>query len=401
MSDISVVIPTYNRGRLLMDSVRCCHRMAGDVTLEFIIIDDGSSDDTPARLEELAGEISNLRYLSIENGGPGQARNIGAEMASAELLMFLGDDIQPLSPDFFMAHLDLHRRMPGNEVAVLGKVIWPDRRDAEVNFVMAHIQGSGGEQFGYAHFEPYNWLDWRFFYTANISVKRRIVDDWRRDGFRGDFTAAGYEDVEFAYRMHKSPNGFRLYYAPLSLGSHYHAYDLSGFLSRQIAIGMMARVFIDLHPEVAPMLGVERVEKELKKPFVAAAEAQIPDLLAVIEGIKSWARLLEGQGNLGSQHWHDDMLKSVFALAYLQGYILSDGNPNANLAAAYQEALSEFYRLIQRTIYVEATGGSVASLMRPFSPKLGGLALRHTRLWVWASRQPALARMYRALRRMA
>ncbi len=398
MPDISIVIPTYNRGELLSETVRLCHQMAGEVDLEFIVIDDGSADDTPARLKELAGEIPNFSHMSIDNGGPGRARNIGADMATADIVLFLGDDIQPRSSDFFQVHLDMHRRLGGTDVAVLGKVVWPDKAEADTNFVMAHIQGLGGEQFGYAHLKPYDWIDWRFFYTANISVKRQVVDSWAEDGFKDDFAAAGYEDIEFAYRMHLRPEGFRIYFAPLSIGNHYHQYNLEGFLNRQFTAGMLARTFIDLHPKVAPVIGVDILRSELAKPLGDGEDARIADYISVIEGIRSWARLLDASGNLGRDHWHGDMLKAVFLLSYAEGFIASASEPNANHGAAYRRALHEFHQNFQRAVYVEATGNAISNFAVPLNASIGGLKLKETGLWRWATGKPTLVRVYRKLR---
>ncbi len=359
MSEISVVIPTYNRADGIVDTLRLCHRHAGGVDLEYIVIDDGSVDDTPTRLDAVAAEIPNLRYKSIDNGGAGRARNHGAEMATSDIVLFLGDDIKPTSDDFFRTHLDLHRQMPGRDVAVLGKVAWPDRDEADTNFVMAHVQGLGGEQFAYAFLTPYEWLDWRFFYTANISVKRDLVDDWLEDGFRDVFRTYGYEDIELAYRLNQRPDGLRIFYAPLSFGLHFHQYSLDGFLGRQFSAGLMARTFVDMHPAAAAAVGVAGLRAKLREPVTAADEAKVSDLISVIEGIRSWAKLLEASGNLGRDYWHGELLKAVFILSYSEGFIAAAREPDANLAAAYELALTEFYLNFQRTVFVEGVGDAM------------------------------------------
>src|SRR5690606_38036181 len=146
----------------------------------------------------------------------------------------------PVDDAFFRVHAELHARHPELEFAVLGKVVWPDRRELDVNPVMAHVQGPGGEQFGYADLKPYTFLDWRFFYTANVSVKRGLVDDWPGEGFSSAFPLAAYEDAEFAYRMMQRDPPLRLFYTPASLGTHHHPFSADAFMARQVAAGMMA-----------------------------------------------------------------------------------------------------------------------------------------------------------------
>jgi glycosyltransferase involved in cell wall biosynthesis len=87
---VSVVIPTYNRGHVLGDAVRSV--LAQTVTdLEVVVLDDGSRDDTAARVVREIGD-PRVRYLRQDNGGIPAARNAGAAAARAPLVAFLDDD---------------------------------------------------------------------------------------------------------------------------------------------------------------------------------------------------------------------------------------------------------------------------------------------------------------------
>jgi hypothetical protein len=101
----SVIVPTYNRaafvGRALESVLRQIRR--GD---EVIVVDDGSSDDTPEVLEEFRGRIATIR---TGRGGAGRARNLGLAHARNELVAFLDSDDEwlPRKLDLqraFMAH---------------------------------------------------------------------------------------------------------------------------------------------------------------------------------------------------------------------------------------------------------------------------------------------------------
>jgi glycosyltransferase involved in cell wall biosynthesis len=89
---ISVIIPTYNRRRLLEQALGSVL----DQTLspaEIIVADDGSSDGTPAWLAARAAENPRLRHLPLEHRGcPGRARNAGARAARGKYLAFLDSD---------------------------------------------------------------------------------------------------------------------------------------------------------------------------------------------------------------------------------------------------------------------------------------------------------------------
>jgi glycosyltransferase involved in cell wall biosynthesis len=405
LASVSVVIPTYNRCALLMQTLDACRRHAGSVRLEFVVIDDGSSDETAARLDELSKTMPNLVWRSIENGGPGQARNLGASLANHDVVLFMGDDIQPQDDHFFRIHAELHARHPGLDLAVLGKVVWPSRKGGEVNFVMAHVQGKGGEQFGYSDLYPYSTLDWRFFYTANVSVKRRIVRDWTRDGFSAAFPLAAYEDAEFAYRMMQREPALRILYAPASVGTHHHHFTVNDFINRQMTAGMMARVFVELHPgvHVRSMIGLGGIWNALNQPISADHETSAADYVSVLEGVKSWARLIEDQFQIGSQHWHEDLLKSLFHVCYLQGFVLNWSRPDGNVAAAYRFIVHEFVLHMKHAIHVELAGHAlgtsraVEQVLQIEDVQMGD-GIHRSRLRHWARSKPYLREPYRALR---
>lgn len=349
---ISVVIPTYNRAAQLEKTVYRCVECADGVELEFLIVDDGSKDDTAERLESMTAKVRNLKYIRVQNGGPGRARNIGAASASHPVVLFLGDDILPRNPDFFKVHAQLHAANPSPLFGVLGKVEWPSDLQFPVNFVMAHIQGAGGEQFGYRQIRAFTEVEWKFFYTSNVSVKREVVADWLTDGFSSSFPMAAFEDCELAYRLSK--RGFKLYYDPTSEGEHAHLYSAKTFLGRQMTCGMMSVLFLRLHPEVAAELGLFDLRRALESKSASGDISELSHYLSVVEGVKSLACLLERQPDWGAYAWHADFLSAVFELAYLQGHVAGETDPEQNQVAAYQAILKAFWTRMAKSFHQEA-----------------------------------------------
>ena len=400
---ISAIIPSSDRGALLEQTLLRCVAVQGDTEVEYIVIDDGSQDDTVERLTSLAKRIPGLRWQSVPKGGPARARNLGASLATHPVLLFLGDDVEPQDDEFFRVHAELHAQHPEPDLAVLGKIIWPNRADWPVSLAMALAQGREGDQFRYADLLPYQFVDWRHFYTANVSVKRSIVDDWGRDGFSAAFPLASYEDGEFAYRMSRRREPLRILYAPLSVGLHLHHFSAGTFLDRQLHAGMMASIFAELHPEdsVRALLGVDGLWAALRRVATPADSSRSAECLSVIEGVKSLARLLdEGQG-AGSQPWHAELLRAAFRLAWRQGYVLGAARSDANVAAAYYVALEEFIRDLKRVIHVELTGrilsGRGAGALFGIQPS--AVSPSAARLQAWIRRLPGGARLARAARR--
>ncbi len=353
---ISVIIPTFNRGALLEETLRVSMQCTEGADVEFIVIDDGSRDDTSQRLARLARTAPNLKFESIRNGGPGQARNHGMRMAKHELVLFQGDDIQPSTTHFYLHHIHAHRRYAHPGVAVLGKITWPDVREYPVSFVMSQIQGMGHQQFGYFSMMPYQWLDWRFFYTSNVSMKKSCVAHWERDGFNAAFTEPAWEDAELAYRLGLTvPGGFGCLYCPGPVATHHHAYTARQFVGREMSAGRAARTFTRLHPRAAAALGLPALDQALAQPW-APGGPPLAELLSIIEGLKAWPSLLETRYDLGSRNWHGDLLTAVFRLSFLQGYVMSNEDPDVNYEAAYAYILRQFEQKLGVSPSKEAFG---------------------------------------------
>ena len=85
---VSVVIPSYNLGRLLTQAIDSVLAQTV-VPSEIIVVDDGSTDDTQVRLEPYSGRI---RCIRQGNRGVSAARNRGIREASGQLIAFLDAD---------------------------------------------------------------------------------------------------------------------------------------------------------------------------------------------------------------------------------------------------------------------------------------------------------------------
>jgi glycosyltransferase involved in cell wall biosynthesis len=85
---ISVIIPTYNYGRFIGDALESACAQTYTHT-ELIVVDDGSTDDTAARLAPFGARV---RYLYQSNAGPAAARNTGIRAARGAYLAFLDAD---------------------------------------------------------------------------------------------------------------------------------------------------------------------------------------------------------------------------------------------------------------------------------------------------------------------
>lgn len=344
---LSIVIPTRNRGEKLMRTLDACRRHAGGCDLEFVIVDDGSTDSTPALLQARSRAEPNLSWHSLRPAGPGSARNFAAAHARHSVLLFMGDDILPANDEFFRVHARHHAEHPERDFAVLGRVRWPEDAAFPVSYTMAHIL-QDGSQFAFSRLTPGGFASWQYFYTSNVSVKKSLVRDWMADGFDTGFPGAAIEDTELAYRLWQSETGLRLYYDPASVGLHEHAYRLGEFLNRQFFVGQSLRHLLQLHPELLDEYGLRQVAGALREPRGPRDATLLDDATSTIERLEDFGRLLEEQDQLGSETWHAALLSALFELRMHNGYASAWPAGEVNLAAARVAMLDRFFDRIPR-----------------------------------------------------
>lgn len=108
MSALTVVVPAYNAGaylRIAVDSL-LAERLPG---LEIVVVDDGSTDGSPASVERLP-----VRLVRRENKGEAAARNAGVKAGTAPFVTFLdADDV--LVPGALSPRLEFLSSNPGED----------------------------------------------------------------------------------------------------------------------------------------------------------------------------------------------------------------------------------------------------------------------------------------------
>ncbi|MGA5895545.1 glycosyltransferase family 2 protein [Streptomyces venetus] len=91
---VSVIIPVYNPGVYIEDCISSLQRQSlPPDEYEVIFVDDGSTDETPARLDALAAEDPRVKVIHQENSGwSGKPRNVGIAASRGEFVMFVDND---------------------------------------------------------------------------------------------------------------------------------------------------------------------------------------------------------------------------------------------------------------------------------------------------------------------
>ena len=91
MPRVSIILPTHNRAAMLREAIHSV--LAQTFTnWELIIIDDGSTDETPAVAQAYAEACANIRYIRQPNMGLGKTRERSISLCRGEFIALLDDD---------------------------------------------------------------------------------------------------------------------------------------------------------------------------------------------------------------------------------------------------------------------------------------------------------------------
>lgn len=108
---VSVITPAYNVGPWIGEAVDSVRRQA-EGRFEYVVIDDGSTDDTGEIVRARAARDPRIRVISTANAGSGAARNLGIVETSAPFVAFLdGDD--RWHPEFLRRQLEVLETVGG------------------------------------------------------------------------------------------------------------------------------------------------------------------------------------------------------------------------------------------------------------------------------------------------
>ena len=102
--DVSVIIPVYNTEKYLKQCIDSVIAQV-DVSLQIILIDDGSIDSSPLICDEYSKKYNFIRTLHINNSGPATAKNTGISIAEGEYIA-LTDSDDELKPNMFSEMLE-------------------------------------------------------------------------------------------------------------------------------------------------------------------------------------------------------------------------------------------------------------------------------------------------------
>lgn len=210
----SIVIPVFNKWSFTEACLRSLARETQQSGFEVIVVDDGSSDETWERLQQVEGITP---HRNAENLGFVGSCNAGAALATGEYLVFLNNDTQ-VSPRWLDALLDTFAQHP--RVGLVGsKLVYPDGRLQEAGgIVFSDASGWNYGRFGDPRDPAYNYVrDVDYCSGAAIAIARALFE--QRGGFDPRYAPAYYEDTDLAFQVREA--GLRVLYQPASTVFHF------------------------------------------------------------------------------------------------------------------------------------------------------------------------------------
>ncbi|MBI4620099.1 MAG: glycosyltransferase [Desulfobacterales bacterium] len=289
---LSVLIPSYNNKEKLLKCLESLFNQK-DVDykkLEIIVVDDGSEDGTVEALGKIKAPCK-FRYYSRSHKGWSAAINRGIVEAVGSFILLTSPYVIA-DENLISEHLKTHEKYSGEDIAVLGHIsASPQEGIGGITPFMKFLLKSPKIQYNYEFAFDYNDIEYpenveyKYFYTPNLSLKRDIFQNVGlfEEGFQH-----GVQDLEFGFRV--SLNKYRIVYNRDAVVDLYRRIDLEGFLERQISVGRQKAILSQIHPGIFDVNPIKMncVRHLLgKERLVERAEELVDELEKMHEAIRN------------------------------------------------------------------------------------------------------------------
>ncbi|HEU0104625.1 MAG TPA: glycosyltransferase family 2 protein [Vicinamibacteria bacterium] len=257
---VSVVVPTFNRGRALAATVErlAASRLDPEDDLEIVVVDDGSSP--PA--QEVASSALHaspwpVRWLRQANAGPAAARNAGFRATRGEITLFVDDDIL-VPPQLVRAHVAAHRARPGT--VVFGACPFPPGRGSRA--FRAFLAGAGEAPDS----APDSLLPAPVVASGQISMERAQFDD-ATGVYASDMVTPAAEEYELSLRLRH--RGISVLSAPGIVAEHDQPVDIGSYCRQQYKHGVGCGEAASRRPELLELGELARIIEATRSRGVA------------------------------------------------------------------------------------------------------------------------------------
>jgi GT2 family glycosyltransferase len=231
---VSVVVASYNGGPTLRACLESLRRL-NYPDYEVILVDDGSTDDTPA----IAQAFPEVRTLRHENRGLSVARNTGIAAATGEVVAFTDSDCR--ADEDWLRHLvgDLIR---SEFVGIGGHNFLPPDDSLVAAAVMVSPGGPAHVMLTDREAEHIPGCNMAFYKWALAEI----------GGFDPVFRKAG-DDVDVCWRLQQ--HGHRIGFSPAGFVWHHRRSTVGAYLKQQAGYGEAEALLARKHPEYFNSVG--------------------------------------------------------------------------------------------------------------------------------------------------
>ena len=174
--DVSVIIPVYNTEKYLSACVDSVLRQE-HITLEIILVDDGSTDLSASICDSYAKEHNNVKAIHIQNSGPATAKNEGLKLAQGNYIALTDSDDK-------MEPLMLHKMLTAG-YEQNADIICCNYKQIDENGNVSHLNSTNklyvlNHEEGLIHFFSKNKIYsqcWTKLYKSQMLIENRIEND--------------------------------------------------------------------------------------------------------------------------------------------------------------------------------------------------------------------------------
>ncbi|WP_071516277.1 glycosyltransferase [Geitlerinema sp. PCC 9228] len=254
---VSVIVPVYNGEADLPDLLACLRSQTYPCDrVEYLLVDNNSSDRTAATIEQAIAEFPVKTYLLQEKQIQSSyaARNTGIRAATSDILAFTDADCRP-QPDW------------------LENLVQPFAK-GEIGIVVGEIEALPSRTFWEKYAEYRQVLSQQytlqhFFYpygqTANLALRRETLQAVGL--FRSHLTTGG--DADLCWRIQQQ-TAWQLHFQPAAVVKHRHRNTFADFMAQMRRYGKSSRYLHDLYgiallPELSRQQYLYRLARWLLK----------------------------------------------------------------------------------------------------------------------------------------
>ncbi len=234
---ISVVIPVKDGGLDLVLCLEAILRQQVDEDVEVVVVDSGSSDGSAERARKLGARVHEILPEEFTHGG---ARNLGADLARGDIVVFTSQDAYAVD-EHWLAALVAPLRESAAVAGVYGRQLPHEEAIPSERYFLDFLYGPEARR---QHLTDPDRLSFEatLFSNVNSAVPRTVLE---RYPLAADVIMS--EDQEWSRRVLLA--GLEIVYEPRAAVRHSHAYTVAGAFRRFFDSGVSAdRAYVSEAP---------------------------------------------------------------------------------------------------------------------------------------------------------